>query len=121
MENKELDLLRKLAACDDKELMQRHIEQFRKAYSPVADQQAADIICGVVMTPQVLALVLDRHEVRSLINDTMFYMEHLAQREGVIPKYEYEPRVHLLQKLREFEQKLGQPWGEEDGKRSQKS
>ena len=114
MEDKELDLLRKLAACDDKELMQRHIEQFRKAYSLVADQQAADITCGIIKTPQMLALVLDVHEVRSLINDTMFYMEHLTQRQGIIPKYEYEPRVQLLQKLQEFERKLGRPWGEED-------
>lgn len=116
MENRAIDLLRKLGACDDKELMQLHIEQFRKAYRPVADKQAADIICGAVRTPHILALVLDRDEVRSLINDTMFYMEHLAQREGIIPKYEYEPRVQLLKKLQEFERNLGRPWGEEDGK-----
>lgn len=114
MENKELDLLRKLGACDDKEQMQRCIDEFHRAANVIAEKKAADIICGVVKTPQVLALVLNRHEVRSLINDTMFYMEHLAQREGIIPKYEYEPRVLLLQKLREFERKLGQPWGEED-------
>ena len=116
MESREIDLLRKLAACDDKEQMQRLIDERHKAANVIAEQEAADIICGVVMTPQVLALVLDRHEVRSLINDTMFYMEHLAQREGIIPKYEYGPRVQMLQKLREFEWKLGQPWGQEDGK-----
>lgn len=114
MVNEEMDLLRKLAACDEKELMQRHIEQFRKAYSPVADKQAADIVCGVVRTPSILALVLHRDEVRSLINDTMFYMNHLAEREGIIPKYEFETRVQLLQKLQDFERKLGRPWGGED-------
>jgi len=114
MENRELDLLRKLGACDDKEQMQRCIDEFRREANILAEKVAADITCGIVMTPQVLALVLDRHEVRSLINDTMFYMEHLAQREGIIPKYEYDPRVQLLQKLQEFERKLGRPWGEED-------
>ena len=114
MENRELDLLRKLGACDGKEQMQRCIDEFYRATNILAEKVAADITCGIVMTPQVLALVLDRHEVRLLINDTMFYMEHLAQREGIIPRYEYEPRVQLLQKLREFERKLGQPWGEED-------
>lgn len=64
--------------------------------------------------PAVPALVLHKNEVRQLINDTMFYMNHLVEREGIIPKYEFEPRVQLLQKLQEFERKLGRPWGEED-------
>lgn len=116
MENEMINFLRKLGDCDDKEQMQRLIDERHKAVNVIAEKVAADIICGVVMTPQVLALVLGRDEVRALINDTMFYMEHLAQREGIIPKYEYGPRVLLLQKLREFERKLGQPWGQEDGK-----
>lgn len=114
MANEEMDLLRALAACDDKEQMQRRIDEFHRVANVMAEKEAVDITCGIVKTPRVLALVLDRHEVRSLINDTMFYMEHLTQRQGIIPKYEYEPRVQLLQKLQEFERKLGRPWGEED-------
>ena len=57
--------------------------------------------------PAVPALVLHPKEVRSLINDTMFYINHLAEREGIIPKYGFEPCVQLLQKLQEFERRLG--------------
>ena len=114
MGNEEMDLLRKLAACDDKDQMQRCVDEFHKMKKIRDDKEAVNIACGIIKTPRVLALILDGHEVRTLINDTMFYMEHLAQREGVIPKYEYEPRVQLLQKLQEFERKLGRPWGEED-------
>lgn len=65
--------------------------------------------------PAVPALVLHPKEVRSLINDTMFYMNHLAECEGIIAKYGYEQRIQLLQKLQEFERKFGRPWGEENG------
>ena len=56
--------------------------------------------------PAVPALVLHPKEVRSLINYTMFYMNHLAEREGIIPKYEYEPRKQLWAKLQQFERQL---------------
>lgn len=106
-----LDILREPSACENKVQMQRCIDEIHRVENIMADKEAGDIACGIVKTPQLLALVLDWHEVRSLINDTMFYMEHLAQRQGIIPKYEYEPRVLLLQKLQEFERKLGRPWG----------
>ena len=64
--------------------------------------------------PAVPALVLHKNEVRQLINDTMFYMNHLAEREGIIPKYEFEPRVQLLQKLQEFERRLGGHGGDKN-------
>ena len=106
MADKEIEFLRRLGECADKEQAQRLIEEHNRAKEILADTESTRIIDGVARTPRILVLVLDRDEVQALINDTMFYMEHLAIREGMCVRGAFGLREHLLQKLKAFEWQL---------------
>ena len=104
--DKEIEFLRSLGECADKEQAQRLIEEHNRAREILVNTESTRIINGVVRTPRILALVLDRDEVQALINDTMFYMEHLTIREGICVRDAFGMRDHLLQKLQAFERQL---------------